>query len=147
MYVPCICSLCWLVPVGKTVNHVLLLAQLRVNGKSHGMQPFVVQIRSLQDHTPLPGKGDSGYTGTVLCMEHCLWGKGPWGLVSVPFTCSEKFPVCTIHTTFSCVQISSPPLIRPPYLPRNCGHIREVALVRGRSKCIHSSSAKSMRPH
>ena len=24
-------------------------------------------------------------------------------------------------------QYSSPPLIRPPYLPRNCGHIREVA--------------------
>ena len=25
------------------------------------------------------------------------------------------------------VQYSSPPLIRPPYLPRNCGHIRQVA--------------------
>ncbi len=24
-------------------------------------------------------------------------------------------------------QYSSPPLIRPTYLPRNCGHIREVA--------------------
>ncbi len=35
---------------------------------------------------------------------------------------------------------SSPSLIRPPYLPRNCGHIREVAFgERLRSKYIDSS--------
>ncbi len=30
----------------------------------------------------------------------------------------------------------SPPLIRPPYLPKNCGHIREVAFGK-REKLIH----------
>ncbi len=34
----------------------------------------------------------------------------------------------------------SPSLIRPPYLPRNCGHIIEVAFGEGgRSKYIDSS--------
>ncbi len=32
----------------------------------------------------------------------------------------------TIKVTQIC-KYSSPPLIRPPYLPRNCGHTREVA--------------------
>ncbi len=41
---------------------------------------------------------------------------------------------------------SSAPLIRPPYFPGNCGHIREVALVRGKIKCIHSSSRKNLLP-
>ncbi len=43
------------------------------------------------------------------------------------------------HKLSIVVQYSSPSLIRPPYLPRKCGHIREV---RGISKYIDSSSGK-----
>ncbi len=40
-----------------------------------------------------------------------------------------------IHVCITVFMYSSSPLIRPPYLSRNCGHIRGVAFVRGRSKC------------
>ncbi len=43
-------------------------------------------------------------------------------------------------------QYSSPPLTRPLYLPRNCGHIREVSFgERENYKCIHGSSARKLR--
>ncbi len=35
-----------------------------------------------------------------------------------------------------CTHYSNPSLIRPPYLPRNCGHIREVAFGE-RVKYVH----------
>ncbi len=39
------------------------------------------------------------------------------------------------------------PLIKPPYLPRNCEHIREVAFGERRSKYIDSSSGKDLWPY
>jgi len=41
--------------VGKTCNYVILMAQLYTQGKCHGIHAFVVQIRSLTDHKPMPG--------------------------------------------------------------------------------------------
>ncbi len=46
------------------------------------------------------------------------------------------------------VKPSSPSLIRPPLLPKNCGHIRERwYLLRGRSKYCNSSSGKGLWSH
>ena len=39
---------------------------------------------------------------------------------------------------------SSPSLIRPSYLPRNSGHIREVAFGEGRSNYIDNNSKKDL---
>ncbi|XP_040215027.1 peroxisomal acyl-coenzyme A oxidase 2 isoform X3 [Rana temporaria] len=52
----------WPGGLGKTSTHALVLAQLRSNGKNYGMHPFIVPIRSLKDHSPLPGitVGDIG---------------------------------------------------------------------------------------
>lgn len=52
----------WPGELGKTSTHALVLAQLRSNGKNYGMHPFIVPIRSLKDHSPLPGitVGDIG---------------------------------------------------------------------------------------
>ncbi|XP_077308010.1 peroxisomal acyl-coenzyme A oxidase 2-like [Lithobates pipiens] len=52
----------WPGELGKTSTHALVLAQLRSNGKNFGMHPFIVPIRSLKDHSPLPGitVGDIG---------------------------------------------------------------------------------------
>ncbi|XP_053382345.1 peroxisomal acyl-coenzyme A oxidase 1-like isoform X2 [Mercenaria mercenaria] len=52
----------WPGSMGKTCNYVILMAQLYSQGKRHGIHAFVVQIRSLKDHTPLPGisVGDIG---------------------------------------------------------------------------------------
>ncbi|KAG8550272.1 hypothetical protein GDO81_026941 [Engystomops pustulosus] len=52
----------WPGDLGKSSTHAVVLAQLYSNGKKYGMHPFIVQIRSLKDHSPLPGisVGDIG---------------------------------------------------------------------------------------
>ncbi|KAG9463110.1 hypothetical protein GDO78_022412 [Eleutherodactylus coqui] len=45
----------WPGDLGKTSTHAMVLAQLYSNGQNYGMHPFIVQIRSLKDHSPLPG--------------------------------------------------------------------------------------------
>ncbi len=42
--------------VGHTATHAVVMARLITKGKDHGVHPFIVQLRSLNDHTPLPGK-------------------------------------------------------------------------------------------
>ncbi|XP_072276971.1 peroxisomal acyl-coenzyme A oxidase 2 [Pyxicephalus adspersus] len=52
----------WPGDLGKTSTHALVLAQLHSKGKNYGMHPFIVPIRCLKDHSPLPGitVGDIG---------------------------------------------------------------------------------------
>ncbi|CAG5122878.1 unnamed protein product [Candidula unifasciata] len=52
----------WPGGLGKTSNFVVLMAKLTSNGRDCGMQPFLVQIRDLETHQPLPGVsvGDIG---------------------------------------------------------------------------------------
>ncbi|XP_077990268.1 peroxisomal acyl-coenzyme A oxidase 1-like isoform X1 [Glandiceps talaboti] len=52
----------WPGNLGKTVTHAVVLAQLYTKGVCHGLHSFVVQLRSLEDHQPLPGVtlGDIG---------------------------------------------------------------------------------------
>lgn len=42
--------------VGHTATHALVLAQLICSGARQGIHAFIVPIRSLQDHSPLPGE-------------------------------------------------------------------------------------------
>jgi len=42
--------------VGKTANHAIVLAQLYTQGKCHGLNAFIVPLRSKGTHEPLPGK-------------------------------------------------------------------------------------------
>ncbi|KAG7403464.1 Peroxisomal acyl-coenzyme A oxidase 1 [Fusarium oxysporum f. sp. rapae] len=44
----------WIGSLGKAANHAVVVAQLILNGKSYGPHPFVVQIRDLKTHEPLP---------------------------------------------------------------------------------------------
>lgn len=48
--------LIFLPSVGRSATHALVLAQLTCAGARQGMHAFIVPIRSLQDHTPLPGE-------------------------------------------------------------------------------------------
>lgn len=41
--------------MGKSSNHTLLLAQMYLNGDNYGMHPFLVQLRDIETHQPLPG--------------------------------------------------------------------------------------------
>uniref|UniRef100_M4C1G3 Acyl-coenzyme A oxidase n=1 Tax=Hyaloperonospora arabidopsidis (strain Emoy2) TaxID=559515 RepID=M4C1G3_HYAAE len=52
----------WPGGLGKTANHAIVHARLTLDGKDVGVQAFLVQIRSMHDHMPLPGikVGDIG---------------------------------------------------------------------------------------
>jgi acyl-CoA oxidase len=52
----------WIGSLGKTATHAAVMAQLIINGKSFGPHPFVVPIRDLKTHEPLPNihVGDIG---------------------------------------------------------------------------------------
>ncbi|TEB33934.1 acyl-CoA oxidase [Coprinellus micaceus] len=45
----------WIGALGKTATHGVVQAKLILGGKDYGPHLFFVQLRSLQDHTPLPG--------------------------------------------------------------------------------------------
>ena len=43
--------------MGKTSNFATVPARLIVDGTDRGIQMFLVQLRDLETHQPLPGKG------------------------------------------------------------------------------------------
>ncbi|XP_007935481.1 peroxisomal acyl-coenzyme A oxidase 2 [Orycteropus afer afer] len=59
----------WPGDLGLTATHALVLAQLICSGARQGMHAFIVPIRSLQDHTPLPGI-TVGDIGPRMSFEH-----------------------------------------------------------------------------
>ncbi|XP_073500740.1 peroxisomal acyl-coenzyme A oxidase 2 [Phyllobates terribilis] len=59
----------WPGDLGKTSTHAVVLAQLYSNEKKYGMHPFIVQVRSLKDHSPLPGI-TVGDIGPKMSFEH-----------------------------------------------------------------------------
>lgn len=52
----------WIGSLGKAANHAAVMAQLMIDGKSYGPHPFIVQIRDMKTHEPLPNVhvGDIG---------------------------------------------------------------------------------------
>jgi acyl-CoA oxidase len=52
----------WPGAAGKTCNHAIVMAQLVIDGKEHGLHGFIVQLRSLEDHEIVPNLelGDIG---------------------------------------------------------------------------------------
>ncbi|KAG6492490.1 hypothetical protein ZIOFF_047453 [Zingiber officinale] len=52
----------WPGGLGKVSTHAVVYARLIIDGKDYGINGFIVQLRSLDDHSPLPGivVGDIG---------------------------------------------------------------------------------------
>lgn len=52
----------WPGGLGKVSTHAVVYARLITDGQDHGVHGFIVQLRSLEDHSPLPGitVGDIG---------------------------------------------------------------------------------------
>ncbi|CAG8443810.1 8214_t:CDS:2 [Funneliformis mosseae] len=44
----------WIGGLGKIANHAVVMAQLKSNGKPYGPHLFVVQVRDMETHQPLP---------------------------------------------------------------------------------------------
>ncbi|XP_053611166.1 probable peroxisomal acyl-coenzyme A oxidase 1 isoform X1 [Plodia interpunctella] len=45
----------WPGGLGHTVNHCIVVAQLYIKGECYGVHPFIVQLRDMETHQPLPG--------------------------------------------------------------------------------------------
>lgn len=56
--------------IHQTVTHALLMANLVVAGRRLGPHAFIVPLRSLHDHQPLPGVtlGDIGMDSELHCI-------------------------------------------------------------------------------
>ncbi|KAF9354797.1 hypothetical protein BGX34_010817 [Mortierella sp. NVP85] len=66
----------WIGGLGKAANHAVVMARLITAGKDHGPHAFVVPIRSMEDHTLLPGvmAGDIGpKMGFNTTDNGCMW--------------------------------------------------------------------------
>ncbi|KAF6098415.1 acyl-CoA oxidase 2 [Phyllostomus discolor] len=59
----------WPGDLARSATHALVQAQLICSGTRRGMHAFIVPIRSLQDHTPLPGI-TVGDIGPKMNFEH-----------------------------------------------------------------------------
>lgn len=67
----------WPGGLGKVSTHAIAYARLIVKGQDHGVHGFIVQLRSLDDHMPLPGitVGDIGMkfgSGAYNSMDNGL---------------------------------------------------------------------------
>ena len=67
MFTSVLVLLCY--TVGHTATHAVVVAKLITKGVDHGVHAFIVQLRSLKDHTPLPG----------MCVCVCGGGGGGGG--------------------------------------------------------------------
>ncbi|NWR79065.1 ACOX2 oxidase, partial [Centropus unirufus] len=59
----------WPGDMGRSATHTVVFAQLYIHGKCYGVHPFIVQIRSLQDHSLCPGV-TAGDIGPKMSFEH-----------------------------------------------------------------------------
>ena len=55
----------WPGSLGVMANHAMVFARCIIAGKDHGVQPFLVPIRDIESHMPLPGV-EVGDIGTKL---------------------------------------------------------------------------------
>ncbi|NWX16319.1 ACOX2 oxidase, partial [Aegotheles bennettii] len=59
----------WPGDMGRSATHTVAFAQLYIHGKCYGIHPFIVQLRSLQDHSLCPGI-TAGDIGPKMSFEH-----------------------------------------------------------------------------
>jgi acyl-CoA oxidase len=75
----------WIGTLGKMANHAVVQAKLIINGKDYGAHPFLVPLRSLKDHTLLPGVviKDQGPKQGAISMDN---GYARFSHVRIPRT-------------------------------------------------------------
>ena len=58
--------------MGYTATHAIVVARLITKGVDHGVHTFIVQLRSLKDHTPMPGVCMCVCVGVRVCSSKCI---------------------------------------------------------------------------
>lgn len=84
----------WIGTLGRTANHALVMAQLVIKGKNYGPHTFVVPIRDLETHEPLPGVfvGDIGpkFGYKYVTIRMPLLTVAPWTMALFSSTRSKS---------------------------------------------------------
>ena len=75
----------WPSALGFSASHAIVMANIIVRGKNHGMQPFIVQLRSLDDWSPMPG-GETGDIGSKMGLNSSDMGYAVFTNLRVPRT-------------------------------------------------------------
>jgi acyl-CoA oxidase len=83
----------WIGSLGRTANHAVVMAQLFIDGKNYGPHPFLVQVRDLETHEPLPGRhvGDIGPKFGYNNMGTCV--PPPLRQRLTESRCRQRFPL------------------------------------------------------
>ena len=83
--------------VGKTANHAIVVAMLCSLGQNHGPHSFMVQLRDLVTHEPLPGWIENC---CLLCHSNeiwCLCGASLLSWLPAPVQLGNSFPEGIFH--------------------------------------------------
>ena len=75
----------WPGGIGYSATHAILMARLIIKGHDHGPHAFIVQLRSLEDHTALPGI-ELGDIGLKLAYNDTDNGYARFDHVRIPRT-------------------------------------------------------------
>ena len=75
----------WPSSLAFSASHAIVMARLIIRGKDHGMQPFMVQLRSLDDYKPIPGI-DLGDVGLKMGFNSTDMGYATFDKVRIPRT-------------------------------------------------------------
>ncbi|CAA7393058.1 unnamed protein product [Spirodela intermedia] len=88
----------WPGGLGKVSTHVVVYARLVSGGQEHGIYGFIVQLRSLDDHTPLPGIiiGDIG----------TKFGSGAYNTMDNGFVCFNRVRIPRNHMLMRFCQVT-----------------------------------------
>ena len=73
----------WIGGLGIVSNHTILIAKLIIDNVDYGPHPFLMQIRNLRTHKPVPGCF-LGEIGPKMGMDSCDNGFGRFEFVIVP---------------------------------------------------------------
>ena len=75
----------WPSALAFSATHAVVMANLIIRGKNHGMQPFMVQLRSLDDHSPMPGI-ETGDVGSKMGLNSTDMGFARFDNIRIPRT-------------------------------------------------------------
>ncbi|KAF9970886.1 hypothetical protein BGZ73_006266 [Actinomortierella ambigua] len=125
----------WIGGLGVAANHAVVMARLITNGKDHGPHAFCVPIRSMEDHTLLPGvmAGDIGPKfGFNTTDNGCMWFD------------HYRIPRICLLSKYSSVKPGSGEYVKPPNSKLSYGTMVLVRASLVGAACLATSKAATI---